>query len=86
MVYESDFYTTRRPYRPSSTYSSVTVSVRLSLTLTTRTAPSPGAGHPRTSSTFVSSSEPFDESAFSTGGRLSIVPLTDPRSVRCLHE
>lgn len=29
MVYESDFYTTRRPYssyRPTSTYSSVTVS------------------------------------------------------------
>ncbi|KAI8425382.1 hypothetical protein MSG28_007143 [Choristoneura fumiferana] len=24
MVYESDFYTTRRPYRPSSTYSSLT--------------------------------------------------------------
>lgn len=32
MVYESDFYTTRRPYRPSSTYSSVTVSVPPSVT------------------------------------------------------
>lgn len=26
MVYESDFYTTRRPYRPSTSYSTVTVS------------------------------------------------------------
>lgn len=31
MVYESDFYTTRRPYRPSTSYSTVTVSAAAAL-------------------------------------------------------
>lgn len=53
MVYESDFYTTRRPYRPSSY--SVSVSRRL-LTFTERAPRSnlfPGAGRPRTKSTLA---------------------------------
>lgn len=59
MVYESDFYTTRRPYRPGSSYSSVTVSAAAAL-LTPSTerashlAPlSREPDAPRTSSTFA---------------------------------
>lgn len=57
MVYESDFYTTRRPYRPSS-YSTVSVSAAALLTPSTERAShlapiSREPDAPRTSSTFA---------------------------------